>query len=63
MPGDNRSVMRAKGILMAKDGITEDQAHKKIQQAAMCLGLRIVDMARAIELLAEADWKEKEDDI
>ncbi len=46
---DNRiTVERAKGILMKKKGITEEEAMKTLQQKARATRRRLVDLAKAI---------------
>jgi response regulator NasT len=46
-------VARAKGLVMARQGLTEEEAHRKMQKEASEQNLKLVDLARAI-LAADA---------
>jgi response regulator NasT len=41
-------VARAKGVLMQRHGITEQEAHRRMQQEASRANLKLVELARAI---------------
>jgi len=46
---DRRAIIeRAKGILMERHGITEQQAFDKLRAAARASNRRVVDLARAV---------------
>ncbi len=45
---EKRLVEEAKALLMRRDGLTEPQAHRMLQQAAMSRGLRMADCAAQI---------------
>lgn len=51
---ERKIIERAKGVLMAKFGMTEDVAFRTLQKAAMDQNKRLVDMARAT--LAVSDF-------
>ena len=38
----------AKAVLMARDGMTEEQAHRFLQKRSMDNGARLVDTARQV---------------
>ena len=50
---DRKSVDRAKGILMSKRGMSEDDAYRTLQKMAMDQGKRLGDVARHV--IAAAD--------
>ena len=41
-------IARAKGLLMERQGLTEQEAHRRLQKRASCLNIKTVDLARAI---------------
>jgi len=41
-------VSRAKGLLMDRQGLTEEDAHRRMQKEASRLSIKLVDLARAI---------------
>ena len=45
---EKQLVEEAKALLMRRDGLTEPQAHRMLQQAAMSRGLRMADCAAQI---------------
>lgn len=45
---DRKVIDRAKGILMARQGLTEPQAYDKLRRTAMDKGLKVVDVAHRI---------------
>ena len=45
---ERKSIERAKGLLMAQHGWTENQAHTALRQSAMNQGKRLVDVALAL---------------
>ncbi len=45
---DRKLIDRAKGLLMARQGLTEPEAYDKLRRTAMDKGLRIVDVAQRI---------------
>ncbi len=45
---DRKLIDRAKGILMARQGLTEPQAYDKLRRTAMDKGLKMVDVAQRI---------------
>ena len=45
---ERQLVEEAKALLMRRDGLTEPQAHRMLQQAAMSRGLRMADCAAQI---------------
>ena len=47
-PDDRQIVEEAKRLLMRRDGLTEPQAHRALQQYAMDHGMRMADWAREI---------------
>ncbi len=49
---DRKVIDRAKGMLMKRRGIGEDQAHRLLQKLAMDQNQRMVDVARSILALA-----------
>jgi response regulator NasT len=47
--GESRELVnRAKEVLMKREGLTEPEAHRMIQQYAMNHGVRMADFARKI---------------
>lgn len=50
---DRKVIERAKGILMAKYNLSEDEAHKKISKASMDKNLRLSEVAESILSVAE----------
>ena len=50
---ERKVIERAKGLLMAHRGLTEDQAYKMLRQTAMNQGRRLVDVAEATLALAD----------
>lgn len=50
---DRRDIDRAKGLLMERRGLTEDQAYEQLRKAAMNRNLKIGEAARAV--IAAAD--------
>ena len=55
---DEQAVGAAKAFLMRRDGLTEPQAHRALQQYAMNRGLRMADVA--LQLLREASKETEE---
>jgi hypothetical protein len=51
---ERKAVERAKGLLMARRGITEEAAYKLLRQTAMEQGKRMVELAEA--MLTFQDW-------
>ena len=51
---ERKSIERAKGLLMARRGLTEDAAYKLLRQSAMEQGKRMVELADA--MLVFQDW-------
>jgi len=45
---DRKVVDRAKGILMSRHSLTEDDAYKRLRKAAMDKGLKVADVAQRI---------------
>ncbi|NKF24280.1 nitrate regulatory protein [Solimonas marina] len=45
---DRKCIERAKGILMKSLGISEEQAHARLQRQAMTRNMRLVDLANAV---------------
>jgi response regulator NasT len=45
---DRKLVERAKGVLMAKSGITEEQAYQKLRSMAMNRNLKLAEVAQRI---------------
>lgn len=45
---DRKLVERAKGILMSRQGLSEDQAYVKLRKSAMDRGVKIADIAQRI---------------
>jgi len=43
-----KAITRAKGILMARQGIGEEEAHRQMQKEASRRNMKLVDLARAI---------------
>lgn len=41
-------VSRAKGVLMARHGISEEEAHRRMQKQASCSNQKLADLARAV---------------
>lgn len=41
-------ISRAKGLLMARHGLTEEEAHRRMQKEASRTNTRLVDLARAV---------------
>jgi len=41
-------IERAKGMLMVRNGLTEDEAHRMLQQRSMNSGCKMVDVARIV---------------
>lgn len=50
---DRKVIERAKGILMKRQSITEDEAYAKLRSAAMKDSKKLVDVARALVASAE----------
>ena len=49
---DERKIIeRAKGILMARFGLTEDEAYKKMRKTSMDRNLRLVEVAESVQAL------------
>jgi len=48
---DRKIIDKAKGILMENNGVTEDQAYKKLRSMAMSGNLKIVQVAKNVILL------------
>lgn len=51
---ERKLVDRAKGILMKKEGIPEDEAYRRIQKLSMDKRKKMADIAEAIILAEEA---------
>lgn len=45
---DRKTLDRAKGILMRKRGVTEDEAYKLLRKTAMDQGRKVIDVAQAL---------------
>ena len=45
---DRKVIDRAKGLLMTRQGLSEDAAYARLRKAAMDKGLRLVDVAQRI---------------
>lgn len=45
---DRKLVEQAKGVLMARRGLSEPEAHRLLQQTSMRRRLRMADLARSI---------------
>ncbi len=43
---DRKTIDRAKGLLMQRQGLTEQEAYKKLQKTAMDKGLKLADVAQ-----------------
>ena len=41
-------ISKAKGLLMARHGLTEEEAHRRMQKQASCSSQKLVDLARAV---------------
>ncbi|MGG3812835.1 ANTAR domain-containing protein, partial [Methylorubrum rhodesianum] len=50
---DRKLIERAKGILMTRKGMSEDEAYKLLRRQAMNEKRKIVDIARAIVTAAD----------
>lgn len=50
---ERRLIERAKGLLMARQGLSEADAHRRLRQQAMNQGRRLVDVAQALLSTAE----------
>ena len=50
---DRKVIDRAKGILMQRQALTEDEAYKKMRKTAMDKGLKLRDVAQRILDAAE----------
>ncbi len=50
---DRRDIDRAKGILMSRRGLSEEQAYEQLRKLAMDRNIRIGDAARALVAAAE----------
>lgn len=50
---DRKDIDRAKGLLMARRNLTEEQAYEQLRKAAMNRNLKIGDAARAVIAAAE----------
>jgi response regulator NasT len=50
---DRKLLDRAKGLLMTRQGLTEDDAHRRMRRIAMERNLKLVDVARRIIDAAE----------
>lgn len=50
---ERRVIERAKGLLMAHHGLSEEQAHRRLRQLAMNQGRRMVEVAQAVLSAAE----------
>ena len=46
--GEKALVEQAKALLMKKRGLSEPEAHRRLQQTAMARGLRLADLARQV---------------
>lgn len=51
---ERKIIERAKGILMKREGISEGDAHKKIQKLSMDRRKKMVEIAEAIIIAEEA---------
>ena len=45
---DRKVLVRAKGLLMSRQGLTEPQAHARLRKAAMDKGLKLVEVAQRL---------------
>jgi response regulator NasT len=50
---DRKLLDRAKGLLMARQGLSEDEAHRRMRRMAMDRNLRLIDVARRVIDAAE----------
>lgn len=50
---DRKVIERAKGLVMARQGLTEDEAFRRLRSSAMERQRSLVDIARAVLLSAE----------
>ncbi len=50
---DRKIVERAKGILMQKRGMSEDEAYKALRKLAMDRNKRLIDIAESVIAAAE----------
>ncbi len=51
--GERKLVERAKGLLMAHRGLSEDEAHKMLRQTAMNQNRRLVEVAESVLTMAQ----------
>ncbi len=58
---ERKLVARARGLLMERHGLTEEEAHRRMQKDASRANIRLAELARAI-LAAEARRSEGEQD-
>jgi len=56
---ERKLVARAKGLLMQRHGLTEEEAHRRLQKDASRANMRVADLARAV-LAAEGLWTRRE---
>jgi two-component system, response regulator / RNA-binding antiterminator len=50
---ERKTIDRAKGILMARHALTEDQAYARLRKTAMDRGMKLADVAQRIVDVAE----------
>ena len=50
---ERKTIDRAKGILMARHGMTEDQAYTRLRKTAMDRGMKLADVAQRIVDVAD----------
>jgi len=51
--GDRKLIDQAKGLLMEKRGMSENEAYAALRQQAMKQGLKLADVARRIIAMAD----------
>ncbi len=56
-PLEQDLIARAKALLMERDGLTEEQAHRTLQKRSMDQGLTLVQTARRTSPRAEAELR------
>jgi response regulator NasT len=50
---DRKLIDRAKGLLMQRQGLSEQDAYARLRKAAMNKGMKLVDMAQQMVEMAE----------
>lgn len=51
---ERKLIERGKGILMKKEGLSEDEAYRRIQRLSMAKSKKMADIAEAIIITEEA---------